>query len=84
MNKPKTIAYLSICEQSFSKKSIKGTVSASNFKWHFTWIFDRGELLIEPPLGRALIKDSLERFLIKADYKLETGGDYHFTIRAKF
>ena len=24
------------------------------------------------------------RFLVKADYNLESGGDYMFTIRAKF
>tara|TARA_Y100001968_G_scaffold293431_1_gene299353 strand:+ start:78 stop:335 length:258 start_codon:yes stop_codon:yes gene_type:complete len=83
-NKPITKASLSITQQSFSKKSIKGKVSASNFEWKFTWAFDKGELSIEPPLGRALIKDALERFLIKADYKLETGGDYSFNIRAKF
>tara|TARA_Y100001968_G_C19316982_1_gene697246 strand:- start:463 stop:720 length:258 start_codon:yes stop_codon:yes gene_type:complete len=81
---PITKAHLSIFQQSFSTKSIKGKVSASNFEWKFTWAFEKGELFIEPPLGRALIKDALERFLVKADYKLEPGGDYSFTIRAKF
>tara|TARA_Y100001968_G_scaffold243720_1_gene227622 strand:- start:10627 stop:10884 length:258 start_codon:yes stop_codon:yes gene_type:complete len=84
INKPRTKANLSITQQSFSKKAMKGKVSASNFEWKFTWAFEKGELHIEPPLGRALIKDALERFLIKADYKLEPGGDYSFTIRAKF
>jgi len=32
----------------------------------------------------ALIKDALERYLVKADYKLESGEDYIFTVRAKF
>jgi len=39
---------------------------------------------VEPSLGRALIQDALLRFLIKADYQLAPGGDYVFTVRAKF
>ena len=45
---------------------------------------DRGELTVEPSLGRALMQDALLRFLLKADYQLEPGGDYVFTVRAKF
>ncbi|WP_320663326.1 DUF3146 family protein [Prochlorococcus sp. MIT 1223] len=82
--KPLTTAYVCVECQNFSKKSIKGKVSASNFEWSFIWKFGTGELIIKPPLGRALIKDSLERFLVKDDYKLEPGGSYMFTIRAKF
>ena len=48
------------------------------------WAFDRGELRVEPSLGRALIEDALLRFLVRADYKLEPGGDYNFTVRARF
>jgi hypothetical protein len=39
---------------------------------------------VEPSLGRALIQDALLRFLLKADYQLEAGGDYAFTVRASF
>ena len=46
--------------------------------------FDRGELSVEPSLGRALIQDALLRFLLRADYELEPGGDYSFTVRASF
>ena len=79
-----TTAHLKIYSQDFSSKSIEGEVSAGDFCWKFNWKFSNGELLVEPPLGRALIQDALLRFLIKADYYLEPGGDYIFTIRAKF
>ena len=82
--KPTTSALVTINKKNFSEKSIEGKVSASNFEWEFIWAFGKGELIINPPLGRALIKDSLERFLIKDDYKLEPGGNYIFTVRAKF
>ena len=83
-SKPLTTAYVIIECQSFSNEFIQGKVSAGQFEWQFTWAFGKGELFVEPPLGRALIKDSLERFLVKDDYKLEAGGNYVFTIRAKF
>ena len=38
----------------------------------------------EVSLGRALIQDALLRFLVRTDYKLEAGGDYNFTVRARF
>ena len=82
--KPKTIAHLSIKEYSFEKKQIKGIVEASEFKWSFIWSFGKGSLLVKPPLGRALIEDSLLRFLLKKDYELESGNEYKFTISAKF
>ena len=83
-NLPATKAHLKICRQSFTEQCINGEVSAGEFEWQFTWIFGKGELIIEPSLGRALIQDALMRFLVKADYKLETGGDYIFTVRSKF
>ena len=83
-NKPSTTAYLQIHKQCFNQKKVEGIVRAGNFEWRFTWAFNQGQLLIEPPLGRALIKDALERYLVKADYTLESGGDYIFTVRAKF
>ena len=84
INKPITTAHVMVNNKSFSNKSIKGKVTAGTFQWDFTWAFGKGELMIVPPLGRALIQDSLERFLVKTDYKLEAGGDYIFTVRAKF
>tara|TARA_Y100001968_G_scaffold70627_3_gene61811 strand:+ start:10872 stop:11129 length:258 start_codon:yes stop_codon:yes gene_type:complete len=83
-NKPYTTAYVIVERQNFSKQSINGKVSAGNFEWEFIWAFGKGELIINPPLGRALIKDALELFLMRDDYKLEPGGNYYFTIRAKF
>jgi hypothetical protein len=82
--KPETIANVSVKEYCFSKKQIKGIVEASQFKWDFTWSFNKGLLLVNPPLGRALIQDALLRFLLKKDYELEIGNEYQFTISAKF
>ncbi len=83
-DKPLTTAHLRIYSQDFSSQSIEGEISAGDFNWQFNWQFSNGELLVEPPLGRALIQDALLRFLIKADYYLEPGGDYMFTIKARF
>ena len=82
--KPETTAHLSVKEYCFTKKELKGVVEASDFKWDFTWSFGRGMLFVKPPLGRALIEDSLLRFLLKKDYELEAGSEYKFTISAKF
>ena len=82
--KPETIANLSIEEFCFSKRQIEGVVEASQFKWNFIWSFNNGSLLVNPPLGRALIEDALLRFLLKKDYELEAGNQYKFTISAKF
>ena len=83
-SKPETIANLSVREYSFSKKQIKGVVQASQFKWTFIWSFNKDLLLVNPPLGRALIEADLLRFLLKKDYQLEAGNEYKFTISAKF
>ena len=83
-SKAETIANVSVKEYCFSKKEIKGVVKASQFKWTFTWFFSKGKLLVNPPLGRALIEDALLRFLLKKDYELEAGNEYAFTIAAKF
>ncbi len=82
--KPQTIAHVSVKEYCFNKKELKGIVEASQFKWNFTWSFGKGILFVKPPLGRALIEDALLRFLLKKDYELEAGNEYHFTISAKF
>ena len=82
--KPETIANVSVKEYSFSKKQIKGVIEASQFKWTFTWSFNKGLLLVNPSLGKALIEDALLRFLLKKDYELEAGNEYRFTISAKF
>ena len=81
---PATTAHLRVLHQSFSQRLLEGEVSAGGFQWTFRWAFDRGELSVEPSLGRALIQDALLRFLLKVDYQLEPGGDYAFTVRAKF
>ena len=83
-SKPETTAYVSVIEYSFSKKEVNGIVEASQFKWYFTWSFGKGILFVKPPLGRALIEDSLLRFLLKKDYDLEAGNEYKFIISAKF
>ena len=83
-SRPETIANVSVKEYCFSKKQIKGVVEASQFKWQFTWSFGKGLLVVKPPLGRALIEDSLLRFLLKKDYELEAGCEYKFVISAKF
>ncbi len=82
--KPLTTAHIQIYSQNFYTQSIEGEVFAGNFTWQFIWRFKKDELIVEPPLGRALIQDALLKFLIKADYSLEPGGDYLFTIRAEF
>ena len=82
--KPETIANLNVTEYCFSKKQIKGIVEASQFKWTFTWSFNKGRLLVNPPLGRALIENALLRFLMKKYYELEAGKEYKFTISDKF
>ena len=83
-SKPETIAYVNVKEYCFNKRQVKGIVKASQFQWQFTWSFSKGLLVVNPPLGRALIEDSLLRFLIKKDYELEAGGEYKFIISAKF
>jgi len=81
---PATTAQLRVLRRSFRPCLLEGEVSAGGFQWSFHWAFDRGELSVEPSLGRALIQDALLRFLLKADYQLEAGGDYAFTVRASF
>ena len=83
-SKPETIANISVKECCFSKKQIKGIVEASQFKWTFTWSFNKGLLTINPPLGRALIENALLRFFLKKDYELEAGREYKLTISSKF
>ena len=82
--KPETTVYVSIKEYNFNTRELKGIVEASDFRWDFTWSFTQGNLYVKPPLGRALIEDSLLRFLIKNDYELESGGNYKFTVSSKF
>ena len=82
--KPETTVYVSIKEYNFNTREMKGFVEASEFQWNFTWSFTKGKLFVNPPLGRALIEDSLLRFLIKKDYELESGSNYKFTVSSKF
>ena len=62
-SKPETIANVIIKEYCFSKKQIQGVVEASQFKWNFTWSFNKGLLTVHPPLGRALIEVAQYQFL---------------------
>jgi len=82
--KPETTVHVSIKEYNFKTRELKGYVEASEFQWDFTWSFTKGKLFVTPPLGRALIEDSLLRFLIKKDYELESGNIYKFTVSSKF
>ena len=65
-----------LCEQ------MEGEVAAGGFRWEFRRHFDRGELVVEPSLGR--LDPGRLRFLVKSDYALEAGGDHCFTVRAAF
>ncbi|PSB07729.1 DUF3146 domain-containing protein [filamentous cyanobacterium CCP1] len=80
---PETTAHVRITHQSWQSGRIEGEVRANEYEWQFEWQFRRGKLLVEPSLGRALIKEPLSRFLERCDYQLEPGGDYSFTIRAE-
>ncbi|BAU41248.1 MULTISPECIES: DUF3146 family protein [Cyanophyceae] len=80
---PETTAYVRITHQSWQQGKIEGEVRANAYEWQFQWCFRQGQLIVQPSLGRALIKDPLERFLERSDYQLELGGDYSFTIRAE-
>ena len=47
-SKPETIANLSVKEYCFAKKQIQGVVEASQFKWTFTYSFNKGQLKVNP------------------------------------
>lgn len=79
---PQTTAFVRITYQSWPQGAIAGEVRAGDYEWQFLWRFRQDKLSVEPSLGRALIKEPLNRFLEQSDYQLEPGGDYHFTIRA--
>ncbi len=81
---PETTAHVRVTQYSWQSGRIAGEVNAGEFIWEFQWCFRQDELIVEPSLGRALIQDALGRFLKKWDYQLEAGGDYEFTVRAKF
>jgi Protein of unknown function (DUF3146) len=80
---PETIAYVRITKQSWHQGKIEGEVKAATYEWQFQWRFRCGQLSVQPSLGRALIFEPLGRFLERADYQLEPGGDYQFTLRAE-
>jgi hypothetical protein len=86
MARPETTAHVRVTQHSWQLGVIAGEVQGGDFIWQFSWRFrgERDNLSIEPALGRALIQDALLRFLLKWDYQLEAGGDYTFTVRAKF
>lgn len=83
---PETTARVRVTHHSWQFGQVAGEVTAGDFRWEFNWRCREGnlELIVEPALGRALIQDALGRFLKQWDYQLEAGGDYEFTVRAKF
>jgi hypothetical protein len=83
---PETTARVRVTQHSWQYGKVVGEVTAGDFCWDFQWCCREGnlELIVEPALGRALIQDALGRFLKQWDYQLEAGGDYEFTVRAKF
>ncbi len=81
---PNTTAHVRITQSSWQQGKIEGDVIAAQFQWQFQWHFRRGQLSVQPSLGRALIYEPLGRFLERHDYQLEAGSDYEFTVRAKF
>ena len=52
---PATTAHLRVLRQCFQDQCVEGDVAAGGFQWQFYWAFDRGDLTVEPSLGRALI-----------------------------
>lgn len=82
---PETTARVRVTRQSWQQGTLEGEVIAGSFEWRFQWRFQKTKTLsIQPSQGRALIQEPLGRFLEKWDYQLEPGGDYSFTIKAKF
>lgn len=81
---PNTTAYVRITYYSWQQGKIEGDIQAEQYQWQFQWHFRRGQLSVQPSLGRALIYEPLGRFLERHDYQLEPGSDYQFTVRAKF
>ena len=82
-NLPETNAYVRITQHCWQLGKIEGEVTAAHYQWHFQWRFRQKQLLVQPSLGRALIKEPLGRFLERCDYQLEPGSDYIFTVRAR-
>ncbi|MDJ0689559.1 MAG: DUF3146 family protein [Xenococcaceae cyanobacterium MO_188.B32] len=82
-NLPETNAYVRITQHCWQLGKIEGEVTAAQYQWRFQWRFRQKQLLVQPSLGRALIKEPLGRFLERCDYQLEPGSDYTFTVRAK-
>lgn len=80
---PETTAHVRITRQCWNAGELEGEVQANEWAWQFSWSFKRGELQVEPSLGRALIREPLNRFLEQWDYHLEPGSNYSFTIRSE-
>lgn len=80
---PSTIAHLRITTLSWQEGVLGGEVQAAGYQWSFCWFFRRDQLQVTPSLGRALIYESLGRFLEHNDYQLEAGGDYEFVLRSR-
>ena len=80
---PETTVRVRVIQQSWQDGILAGEAIATHYQWQFQWCFTRGQLLVQPSLGRALILEPLSRFLERNDYQLELGGDYEFKVRAE-
>ncbi|BAC88048.1 DUF3146 family protein [Gloeobacter violaceus] len=81
---PQTEINLRVSARSLSGGWLEGDAEGGQYVWTFRWHFlSGGQLEIHPSLGRALIKEPLQRFLEKNDFRLETGETYAFTVKAR-
>lgn len=84
MSNPQTEVTLCVTSRSLAGGWLVGELEGGRYAWTFRWQFRTGgRLEVQPSLGRALIKEPLQRFLEKYDYNLEIGAHYAFTVRTK-
>jgi len=79
---PQTEVTVRVTSRSLVLGQLEGEVEGGQYLWTFRWSFRPARLEMHPSLGRALIKEPLQRFLEKNDYRLELGESYAFTVRA--
>lgn len=81
---PQTQVILRVSARSIHSGCLHGEAEGGTYCWTFVWQFrGGGRLDIHPSMGRALIKEPLQRFLEKNDYRLESGENYAFVVRAR-
>lgn len=79
---PQTEVTVRVTTRSMAAGLLEGEAEGGRYRWSFRWSFRGGRLDVSPSQGRALIKEPLQRFLEKHDYRLETGENYAFTVRS--